>query len=50
VGNLDEALEECRKLAERHHIALPTHTPGQIRKWIEAGRAAYAADKQPRPK
>jgi hypothetical protein len=38
VGSVDEALDECRKLAERHSMLLPAHVFGQIRLWIEAGR------------
>jgi hypothetical protein len=48
VANLDEALDECRKLAAAHSIDVPVHTYGLIRKWIETGRAEYAATK-PRP-
>jgi hypothetical protein len=44
VGNLDEALDECRNLAERHRMAIPAATYGQIRLWIEAGRSAQPAD------
>jgi hypothetical protein len=42
VGNLEDALEECRKLAALHRMEVPAHAYGLIRKWIEAGRVEYA--------
>ena len=48
VGNIDEALDQCRRLAAAHRIEVPAHTYGLIRKWIDAGRSEYAETK-PRP-
>ena len=50
VGNLEEALEECRRLAARYRMEVPAHTYGLIRKWVEAGRAEYAEAKPRTPK
>jgi hypothetical protein len=47
VGTLDEALHECRVLAEKHRLQVPAHALGQVRAFIEAGRSEYAARPTP---
>ena len=43
VGDMEEALDECRKITARHNITVQPHVYGQIRLWMEAGRVSYAA-------
>jgi hypothetical protein len=44
VGTMDEAMEECRKIAARHHMNVTAHVYGQIRLWVEMGRAQHATE------
>jgi hypothetical protein len=49
VGGVDDALDECRKIAAKHNMLIPAHVYGQIRLWIDAGRAAAPATRRSIP-